>query len=896
MDSNDAVTGDELTRALDVHSLRILVAIHREGSISAAARALGFTQPTITQHVQRFETRLGTPLVARTARSARLTPAGALLAQHAPRIDASLTAAATELARLLGREAGAVRIAAHPDLMTNVVAPTLGRLIAEMPGLQLTVAEAAADEALDMVRDGRTDIALITTFADHADPATRRTMHGLRSTFLFGEEILAITTSQVDTTNGRIDASELASLPWIFGDGTATSIAAERAARSYAAGDLTVSRTDSALALVAQGIGATFIAERALSGVLAPELRVLGLAPSLRRRTMAVTLREAEDIPAVAAAVRLLALHHPSAVDIEATRGSRRRAAGQRARFSHGLNRRQAGLGHLTTSSRHPAVLNVEESSDMPSMKRVAHIGAVAATSAVLLSGCTADAGPSTGGVDSGEAIDNITVALPGSLSNLYVGQESGILNFYIASITQEGLVSVDAQGRIQPGLAESWEHPDDVTYVYQLREDAYFQDGSPVTADDVVFSLQQARDETVSPGIAYILAGVKDVQKTGDREVTITLTAPNAAFAATMSTGGGAFITSKAFWEEHDGRVGTPDSLLLGTGPYQVTKFIPDSSVTFERVDSWWGEEPAVESITVEFVPDESTRLLAAQAGDVDVAFNVPLAQSQQWESLDAMSVDYTNDLSYVGLFFNTSLEPFDDPKVREAFAHAVDRDAVVERLLRGHGEAATTIMTPESLGQVYDADAAREKLTQIPQWEFDLDAAKAALADSSHPDGFETEILTPSTGPQLGTAAQALAENLRELGITLKVREVPIEEWLASLDASSSYGVGLMWYFSTLGDPGEISGYLLGAGNPSAYDNPRILELLSQAGSESDPAARIELLLEVETLQAEDVVNVPLWWGQSATAISKDLGIRDQSSFAFISSWPTQIYRTNQ
>uniref|UniRef100_UPI000FD6F5FE LysR family transcriptional regulator n=1 Tax=Microbacterium sp. CPCC 204701 TaxID=2493084 RepID=UPI000FD6F5FE len=127
MDRIDAPEIDALTRALDVHSLRILVAIDQEGSISAAARSLGFTQPTITQHVQRLEARLGATLVARTARAASLTPVGALLAQHAPRIDASLTAAATELARVLGRRTGAVRFAAEIESIANVVAPTVAR-------------------------------------------------------------------------------------------------------------------------------------------------------------------------------------------------------------------------------------------------------------------------------------------------------------------------------------------------------------------------------------------------------------------------------------------------------------------------------------------------------------------------------------------------------------------------------------------------------------------------------------------------------------------------------------------------------------------------------------------------------------------------------------------------
>ena len=83
---------------------------------------------------------------------------------------------------------------------------------------------------------------------------------------------------------------------------------------------------------------------------------------------------------------------------------------------------------------------------------------------------------------------------------------------------------------------------------------------------------------------------------------------------------------------------------------------------------------------------------------------------------------------------------------------------------------------------------------------------------------------------------------------------------------------------------------------GNPAGYDNPAIVDLIAQAGAASDPAARIDLLVQAETLQAEDAINVPLWWGQSATAFAKDLGMNDYSSFAFISSWPTQLYRAGQ
>ena len=596
-----------------------------------------------------------------------------------------------------------------------------------------------------------------------------------------------------------------------------------------------------------------------------------------------MTLADSAASPTIALALRALVSHRPAPVELDELVVARRRSDSHRARFPT----------HVHT----PFTVPDEERANMPSisLRSTARAAAVVVTGAAVLAGCASPdpSPPKSVGADTGAQIEHITVALPGSLSNLYVGQESGILNYYVASIAQEGLVFLDDTGRVQPGLAESWSQADDVTYVFEVRSDAKFQDGTPVTPEDVVFSLEQAKSETASPGISSQLVDVQSIDKTGNDEVTVKLTKPDAAFIKTMSTAGAAFITSKAFWEKHQGKVGTPGSLLLGTGPYKVTEFVPDSHVTFERADTWRGPEPKVQNITMNFVPDDSTRLVAAQSGSLDMAFNVPLAQATQWEKLPTMRVDYVSDLSYVGLFFNPNIAPFDDPKVREAFAHAADRGAFVEKLLRGHGESATAIMTPESLVSTLSATQARDKLATVPQWDFDVNAAKAALAASSHPKGFTTEILTPSTGPQLGKAAQALAQELGEIGIVLKVREVPIEEWLASLDSSSEHGVGMMWYFSTSGDPAELPSYLLGAGNPEGYVNPAITELLSRAAAESDPTTRIDLLLQAETLQAKDVINVPLWWGQSATAFADNLGIRSNSPYTFVSSWPTQLYR---
>ena len=457
-------------------------------------------------------------------------------------------------------------------------------------------------------------------------------------------------------------------------------------------------------------------------------------------------------------------------------------------------------------------------------------------TTSMVLAGCAKGGGASTTAssgpvANSGKEVASITVALPGSLSSLYAGQEAGILNYNLAGLYYEGLVGLNAKGEVVPALAEKFSQPDPTTYVYDLRANAKFTDGTPVTATDVKFSLDQARDAKASPGIAGYMSGVKDVTVTGERQVTVTLKQPDAAFAKLMSTAGAAFITSEKFWKKSDGKTGTSTSLMLGSGPYKVTSFTPDSGLVLERDNTWWGTPPKVKSINVKFIADENTRLLAAKSGDVDLAFNVPLEQVPQWKQINGERIEAVNDLSYLGLNFDTRVAPFNDPKVREAIAYAADKDAMVKNLLRGYGEVATSLMTPESLESVYSPEEARQVLDGVQHTTFDMTKAKAALTASQHAAGFTAELTYPNTGPQLGLAAQSLAQNLKSVGITLKVKEVPIEQWLATL-GDKTHGVSLMWYFSTTGDPAEVPSYLLGAGNVSGYDNKTITGLLAQAG----------------------------------------------------------------
>jgi len=529
---------------------------------------------------------------------------------------------------------------------------------------------------------------------------------------------------------------------------------------------------------------------------------------------------------------------------------------------------------------------------------RTGLIGAAGLSAAALLAACGARSsggassagGSADAGTDSGAEIPVLQVALPGSLSNLYPGQEAGILNYYVAAICMEGLISVDPTGSIVPALASAVERPDARTFVYTLREDATFGDGSAVTVQDILYSIERAADPTNSPSTASYWADLDDAVASGTNQITLTSKSGAESFAWLPSTMAGLWVAPKSAWVAADGQIGTSSALLTGSGPYRVTEFAPDSHVEFERVDTWWGTTPKVATIRIDFIPDDNTRLLAWQAGEADFTLNVPLTAATQWEAAPQTRVVYIPDQSYVGLEFNTTQAPFDDPHARKAVAYAINREAIVSDILRGKGQVATALSTPEQFGGLWSADEATEQLATVPQYEYDLDKAKAELAQSATPTGFSVDLTYPNTGAHLGTAALAFAADLAKIGITLNVKEVTIEQWLAAAGAP----VAFSWYFNTTGDPGELISWYLAAGNPVGYTDKDVFSTVEQADTTQDPAERAALLIKAQSAQADDLAYAPLWWGQTAIALTDGFGISDFTSYTLLTAWPSAFYAT--
>lgn len=315
---------------------------------------------------------------------------------------------------------------------------------------------------------------------------------------------------------------------------------------------------------------------------------------------------------------------------------------------------------------------------------------AVAAGAAMALVAC--GGGGSTGGQDGrgggsdqtaargtpeapGKADNSLTmIALqdPGTLD--YTANNQTALILWIPGNVVEPLVYFDENGEAEPAVAESWTINEDQTeYVFQIRE-ATFSNGEPVTADDVVYSLNTMRESPIQT-YSSALAAVESVEATGEREVTVKLSGPSQSFWRGMGGMPGLIQPESAA----DGIATNP----IGTGPYVLDEYVTDDRFVFSVNENYWGEKPSIEKVTVRIIPDGTAALNALAAGEVD---SFPVITIDLWERLTTEGFDETFDLvtyPQVGemlfVIFNQEVEPYSDPAVRAALAKTFDRDAIL-------------------------------------------------------------------------------------------------------------------------------------------------------------------------------------------------------------------------
>jgi peptide/nickel transport system substrate-binding protein len=425
-------------------------------------------------------------------------------------------------------------------------------------------------------------------------------------------------------------------------------------------------------------------------------------------------------------------------------------------------------------------------------------------------------------------------------------------------------LVRVAPDGvSIEPGLAETWEaSADGLTYTFHLR-DATFHDGTPCTAEDAAYCVDRAAK---AEGTAwnFILSAIDTVAAPDPKTVVITLKNVWAPFEADLAM----FTTSVFPKAAHEAQGDELFQHPIGTGPFMFDSWEKDVQIVLKKNPNYWDPpKPYLDEVIFKVLPDSNARMLQFQGGELDIATNVPFNQLQPLQSNPDVTVvlDAVARIDYIGI--NVARPPFDDKKLRQAMNYAIDKDAIITNVLFGFGEPATTFL-PKMAGH---DDAS-------PGYPYDLEKAKALVAESAGKDGFAAKILVQAGEAVDLQVCQLVAAALAEIGGSIELEQVDgatlIERVYNGVDPD--HDLCKVYYTTDIIDPDELAEFgVLSDGGTLAvgtnYKNEQVDQLVRDAQVELDAEKRQQMYNQIQQLVLDDAHFLYLFYPSGRTATQK-------------------------
>lgn len=411
----------------------------------------------------------------------------------------------------------------------------------------------------------------------------------------------------------------------------------------------------------------------------------------------------------------------------------------------------------------------------------------------------------------------------------------AGAIDSVLYSNVFEGLTRFMSDGSVVAGLAESWEISEDgTTYTFALRDGVTFHDGTTMDAEDVKFTLDRARAEDSANAQKSLFAGISEVTVIDPTTVEVKLSAPDGNFLFNMAWGDAVIVAPESIENIKQ----TP----IGTGPFKFDNWVQGDRIEISRNPDYWGDAPALEAATFKFISDPTAAFAAMMAQDIDAFPGFPAPENlPQFEADPRFQVLVGSTEGETILSTNNKLPPLDDVRVREAIAHAIDRQAIIDGAMFGLGTPIGTHFAPHNPDYV-DLTA---------QSNYDPEKSKALLAEAGYADGFTTTLkLPPPSYARRG--GEIIASQLRAVGIETEITNLEWAQWLEEVFRGKDFGLTIVSHT----EPFDIGIYA----RPDyyfQYDNPAFQELMTTLGATSDPAARSELLTQAQTMIADDYVN---------------------------------------
>lgn len=509
---------------------------------------------------------------------------------------------------------------------------------------------------------------------------------------------------------------------------------------------------------------------------------------------------------------------------------------------------------------------------------RPSRVLGVLASSALLLS-LGACAGADTGSASATPTEDDIpsfTFALaspPPSFDKAASTQP--VITGSVMSLVTEPLERQSPDGTFVPVLAEKVTQPDTTTIVYTIRSGVSLSDGSPLTAEDVAWSITRTATPPAQTSTSTPAFGSASV--TGEREVTVKLKAPLAR--ARLSLSGQVLVQQKKFATANAGKLGTAEAIPIGTGPYTVTS-ADASGMTLTRRTNYWAQLPKVKVLNVKVIPDDNSAQLAMRSGEVNLRQLNNVKTTPQWRAIPGTTIYSAPSTTVNFLAMDVTKAPFDDVHVRRAIAYATDVPGLINAAWDGEATPLRAFLPVQNLAAVAGGtDTAKAFVDALPDHGFNLDKAKAELAQSGHRDGFSTTIKYVDAAPASKVLALSLQQNLKALGVNVTVESATLNAWSADFFQHKLTGLSLGFGFSTSGnEPSSFLGAAVGAQNVGPqkqnianFTTPEIEQALPVVNAAGDNATRWAATKTLLSQIAEQVPYVPLASENFVMAIGK-------------------------
>lgn len=401
-----------------------------------------------------------------------------------------------------------------------------------------------------------------------------------------------------------------------------------------------------------------------------------------------------------------------------------------------------------------------------------------------------------------------------------------------------EGLTRFAPDGSVIPALAESWEVSEDgKTYTFTLHGGVTFHDGSAFTAADVVFSLDRARAEHSTNAQKALFAGIQSVEALDDTTVRITLAAPDGAFPFKMAWGDAVMVDEAS--------AADLATRPVGTGPFTFGEWVQGDHVTLKRNENYWGKAPALATATFKFISDPNAAFAAMMAGDVDAFPNFPAPETlAQFENNPKFSVIIGSTEGETILAMNNAEPPLDNVKVREAIAHAINREDIIEGAMNGYGTPIGTHFAPHNPDYV-DLTA---------QSAYDPDRSRALLEEAGVSDLTLRLALPPPSYARRG--GEIIAAELRDVGIQTEITNMEWAQWLEQVFKGKDFDLTIVSHT----EPMDIGIYA----RPDyyfQYADPAFVSMMSELEGTTDSAARSAIYRRAQQKIADDYVNAYLF-----------------------------------